>query len=402
MKVSLGIITKEFNTLDPIEQFLGNASKYGHSIYSIVIVYSHNCDFKLIEKLRKRTKVFPVKINSFISGRCDLLNMGISVESINTLLNSPTLDTYGLVPYGIYRNYAVIEAMLTGSEVLVFIDTDVYPKVLTEHEGEVVEREIDFIGRHLEYLKREDVIITTSDYSGYYIIPPMKFDGMKELLIGLQKEAVYGYILESNKHKCLNLDNYYNRRVFDTDKILGGNVAIKLKGFRSLPPFFSTVYTVNGEAILTRGEDTLLGLRFKEIDKKCIDIDTKIFHDTYSNYPEVPDIRSTADIKDRFYYACLGWIGRNPFLNWIMGRDIEEVKGYQMENIKIGAKAVAKYLNDERFLILPKALEISYKQLNKVIKEYNRTLNSWNEFIEKFDRKEEVIGENINDKSFSA
>lgn len=383
MKISLGIITKHFNTLEPVDEFLNNASKYNHKIYSVIIVYSHSCDFRLVENLKEKVKIFLIKINNAPQIKQQLIKMGVSQESINILLDCPSLKKYGVVPYGLNRNYVVIQALLTGSEGLFFVDTDVYPKVLVKEGDEVKGKEIDFFGRHLEYLKKEEVIITTSDYSGYYIIPPLKFEGMKELFIGVQKEKAYEFLMESSKHKCLIVDNYKDRRVFETDKILGGNVAIKLNAFMELPPFFSIVYNINGENVLSRGEDTLLGVKLREVNKKCIDIDTKIFHNTFGNYPEVPDIRNHNPIKDRFYYSCLGWIGRNPFLNWLRGKDLGEIKNRQKENILIGSKAIASYLDDERFLALPEALEISYNNLESVIQEYDRTLKSWNEFMNK-------------------
>ncbi len=360
VKISIGVITKDFNSLEPINEFLENASKHNHEIYSIIIVYSHGCDFRLVKTLEKQVKVFLAKINDVPEIKEQLIKTGLSTENIEILLSCPTLKKYGKVPYGLNRNYALIKALLSGSEVLIFIDTDVYPRVLVKKDDEVKEEEIDFIGRHLEYLKKEEVIITTSDYSGYYIIPPMSFAGMKELFIGLQKEDAYELLRNSDQHNCLNLDNDKKRKIFETDKILGGNVAIKLSALKGLPPFFSTVYNVNGEYVLSRGEDTLLGIKLKKSDKKCIDIDTKIFHNTFGNYPEVPDIKKDKSIKDRFYYTCLGWIGRNPFLNWLKGEDVEKVKNRQKKNIIIGSKAVASYLKDERFLILPEALEISF------------------------------------------
>ncbi len=386
MKISIGVITKDFNSLEPIDEFLENASKYNHKIYSIIVVYSHGCDFRLVESLEKKVKVFLVKINDVPKIKEQLIMTTLSAENIEILLNCPTLKKYGKVPYGLNRNYALIKALLSGSEVLVFIDTDVYPRVLVKKDDEVKEKEIDFIGRHLEYLRKEEVIITTSDYSGYYIIPPMSFSGMKELFIGLQKEDAYEFLRNFDQHDCLNLDNDKRRKIFETDKILGGNVAIKLSALKELPPFFSTVYNVNGENVLSRGEDTLLGIKLKKSDKKCIDIDTKIFHNTFGNYPEVPDIKKDKSIKDRFYYTCLGWIGRNPFLNWLKGEDIEGVKNRQKKNIIIGSKAVASYLNDERFLILPKALEISYHNLERVIIEYKNTMRAWNDFIKKLEK----------------
>ena len=388
MKISIGLITKDFNSLEPIDEFLENASKHNHKIYSIIIVYSHVCDFQLIESLEKKVKVFLVKINDAPEIKEQLIKMGLSTENIEILLNCPTLKKHGLVPYGLNRNYALIKALLSGSEALVFIDTDVYPRVLVKENDEVREKEIDFIGRHLEYLRKEEVIITTSDYSGYYIIPPMNFTGMKELLIGIQKEGVYEFLRNFGDHNCLNLDHDKKRKVFETKKILGGNVAIKLSALKELPPFFSTVYNVNGENVLSRGEDTLLGIKLKKSEKKCIDIDTKIFHNTFGNYPEVPDIKKDKSIKDRFYYTCLGWIGRNPFLNWLKGKNVEEVKNKQKKNIIIGSKAVASYLKDERFLILPEALEISYHNLERVISEYKNTMRAWNGFIKKLDKWE--------------
>ncbi|MCJ7814103.1 MAG: hypothetical protein MUP34_01640, partial [Candidatus Atribacteria bacterium] len=343
MKVSIGIITKDFNSLEPIDEFLENALKYNHKIYSIIIVYSHGCDFQLVESLGKKAKVFLVKINDAPEIKEQLIKMGLSAENIEILLDCPTLKKHGLVPYGLNRNYALIKALLSSSEALVFVDTDVYPRVLIKENDEVRIKEIDFIGRHLEYLKKEEVLITTSDYSGYYIIPPMDFTGMRELFIGLQKEAAYEFFKNFDEYHCLNLDHDKKRKVFATNKILGGNVAIKLSALKELPPFFSTVYNVNGENVLSRGEDTLMGIKLKKSDKKCIDIDTKIFHNTFGNYPKVPEIKKDKSIKDRFYYTCLGWIGRNPFLNWLKGKDIEEIKNRQKKNIIIGSKAVASH-----------------------------------------------------------
>ena len=388
MKISIAVITKDFISLEPVDEFLENATKYNHKIYSIIIVYSHDCDFRLVESLGKKVKVFLVKINDAPEIKEQLIKMGLSTENIEILINCSALKKHGLVPYGLNRNYALIKALLSGSEALVFIDTDVYPRVLIKENNEVKEKEIDFIGRHLEYLGEEEVIITTSDYSGYYIIPPMRFTGMKELFIGLQKEGAYEFLKNFDEHDCLNLDNDKNRKVFETNKILGGNVAIKLSALKELPPFFSTVYNVDSENVLSRGEDTILGIKLKKSDKKCIDIDTKIFHNTFGNYPEIPDIKRDDSVRDRFYYTCLGWIGRNPFLNWLKREDVEEVKNRQRKNIIIGSKAVASYLNDERFLILPEALETSYRNLGRVINEYKNTMMAWNDFIEKLEKWE--------------
>ena len=145
VKTSIGVITKDFNSLKPIDEFLENASKHHHKIYSIIIVYSHGCDFQLVESLRKKVKVFLIKINDTPEMKEPLIKMGLSTENIEILLNCRSLEKHGLVPYGMNRNYALIKALLSGSEAIVFIDTDVYPKVLVKENDEVREKEIDFI-----------------------------------------------------------------------------------------------------------------------------------------------------------------------------------------------------------------------------------------------------------------
>ena len=388
MKISIATITKDFDSLEPINDFLENALKYNHKIYSIIIVYSHNCNFRLVESLREKINVFLLKVNDSPEIIKPLNKIGVSKENIDILLYCNTLKEQNLVPYGMNRNYALIQALLDGTEALFFIDTDVYPKVLVKENDKVREKEIDFIGRHLEYLEKEKVIITTSDYSGYSIIPPMYFKGMKELFLSLQKEDAYVFVKNSEKHSCLNLDNDNKGNVFKTNKILGGNVAIKLSDYKEINPFFSTVYNVNGENFLTRGEDTLMGIKFRNSQKKCIDIDTKIFHNTFGNYPKVPDIKKDKSIRDRFFYTCMGWIGRNPFLNWLKGIDVKEVKKWQKEKSLIGSRAITSYLGDKRFLILPEALEKSYNGLGRVINEYEDTMKAWDDLIEKLEKQE--------------
>ncbi|GAJ20428.1 unnamed protein product, partial [marine sediment metagenome] len=111
MRVSIGVITKDFNSLEPIDEFLENASKHNHKIYSIIIVYSHGCDFRLVESLEKKVKVFLVKINDVPEIKRQLTKTGLSTENIEILLSCPTLKKYGKVPYGLNRNYALIKAL---------------------------------------------------------------------------------------------------------------------------------------------------------------------------------------------------------------------------------------------------------------------------------------------------
>ncbi|MGB3366945.1 MAG: hypothetical protein WBA54_05630 [Acidaminobacteraceae bacterium] len=387
MNISFGIITKDLLDTISIDKFLDNSKEYGHDVYSVIVTYSRHIDYEVVERLRKKVNLEIIKINDH-DIMCDqLADMRMSNKSIKNLINCSRVEENGIVPYGTNRNSVIMKGILTGVDVLVFVDTDVFPSLLVEDGGIVKSIKVDFLGRHLEYLKKDDVYITTSDYSGYYIIPPMNFDGMEELFRGIQKNTSYDFIKDSSIHNCFVGDNYHNRKVFETNKILGGNVAIKLKIFRKIIPFFSSSYMVNGERFLTRGEDTLMGIEINRLKThKCIDIDTKIFHNTYSNYPQIPDILNDKNIQDRFFYACMGWIGRNPFLNWINGEDVSLKRIKQANALKIGSKEIARYLNDDRFLILEEAIEISYDRLDIVIKEYRDLTISWKEFIVKHDK----------------
>lgn len=138
---------------------------------------------------------------------------------------------------------------------------------------------------------------------------------------------------------------------------------------------------MDGRYVLSRGEDTLLGLSFEEGGHRCVDIDTKIFHDTFGNFPKMPNIREEASIKDRFYFACLGWIGRNHFLNYILGRDVKAYYEYQREKLVESSKKLSSYLMDSRFEVLPLANDITYERLPKVIEEYEKTLLGFQKFI---------------------
>ncbi len=82
----------------------------------------------------------------------------------------------------------------------------------------------------------------------------------------------------------------------------------------------------------------------------------------------------------------MGWIGRNPFLNYLHDEDIKSVYEYEHRNLVKGSKLIAEYLDDDRFLILPKAHDISYSYLDTVIKEFHEFKNSWFEFIDLFER----------------
>ena len=131
-----------------------------------------------------------------------------------------------------------------------------------------------------------------------------------------------------------------------------------------------------------RGEDTLLGQAVSASKGLVMDVDLRIFHNTYDGFPDVPDIRRKS-IRDRFYGACLGWIGRNPFLSWYLDQmghlktDLRSETTLQRIGLEIGGEKTAAYLQDSRFMRLPAAFEASFAGLPDAIDRYERLIQGW-------------------------
>lgn len=394
MRLALGMITKDLLTTEPIDQFIENAKKFNHPIDSVIVAYSDVVDQEVVEVLEKDVKVHLVNICQDKILEKQLNELG--VENTVPLIGDATC-AHQRTAYGLCRNHVIIKAILEKLDILVFIDTDVYPEVIVHKKDlredsrlsiresgikDIYIQEVDFLGTHLNYLNDPQISVTTSDYSGYYIIPPMQFQGMQDLFYGLKKEGAYNYITNSFSHHCLSLDHGRRSKGYRTDKVLGGNVAIKLDLFEQIVPFYSSTYNVHGGHYLTRGEDTVLAIQME--DCHCCtfyDVDMKIFHNTYSHFPTVPDILTEAHIKDRFFYASMGWIGRNPFLNELKGLNIQKTFRREQDHLVVGAKAIAKYLQDDRFLMLPHAHVEAYKNLKVMHKEFNQLKEAWSDFI---------------------
>jgi len=109
-----------------------------------------------------------------------------------------------------------------------------------------------------------------------------------------------------------------------------------------------------------------------------------IFHNCFGDFPAKPDINIEKNIN-RFYYACMGWLIRNPFYNWVQsefyskGIDSDEIKERYLA-IEKGGKSASEYFNDKRFLKLPKTFKMAYENLDKTINKFHRLIDSWDKF----------------------
>ena len=383
LKTALGMITRNLTSDDALMCFIENAEKFGHKLDSVIVAYTHTLDPQVADSLNKKVPFCSIDIKDPRFCAEQLKRIGVSGKAARTLLDCPVDPRQGLMPYGFKRTLLTAEAILRGMDILFFVDSDVIPSVLKAAPDGPALEEADFFGAHLEHLNAGSQV-TTGEYSGYNILPPALFDGMDDLLFGLQKEGVLDYWKDSGSHRCLALQPA-EREPKPCSKILGGNCAFKLSAFAGLPPFFSSYYTHNGELFLNRGEDTVLGLGIEKSGTVCTDIGLNPMHDTYKNYPAVPDLRGSSADQERFYYACTGWVGRNPLYNYVRGEDMKLARDHRRERLESGLRALADFTSNKKFLSVLENFDVSWDNLGRYINEYESVLASWEEFIKRSD-----------------
>lgn len=379
MKIAIGMVTRDFLSAEPLTSFLDNAEKYGHPIDRVIVAYTHQLDPAAAKEIQSRTNLSLIRLQEFGRAYLILKEIGVQHAFIQTLLLCPLIDTHGLVPYGFNRNQILMEAIFTHVDVLLFVDSDVLPFTLRRMpDGSVQPCEVDFVGEHLRGMAM-GADITSSDYSGYNILPPAQFDGMTELLWGLHKEAAADLWQNSMETGGLLLQKDEPEEPIPTTKVLGGNLGIRMDALPNLPSFFSPYYFFDRTPLLARGEDTFLGLAADQYHVKCVDIQTPIFHNTYGSYPVIPDLLKDGAVRDRLYYACTGWIGRNVFYRWKTGHAISEFTQRNLQ-LSVGAKALYHYTKDRRFLRLPEVQRAAESWLPDMIRQYQRSREAWTEF----------------------
>jgi hypothetical protein len=386
-RIALGAITNYLNSIHPFMNFIANARAHGYELDRLIICYSHGYKTKSLERLQQTVDVDLIQLNYDPELRKELKTAGLNKKEIDFFLRTPEFDYHKLIPYGKRRNLVLLKALIAEPKLdyLFFIDTDVKPRLLLSAEGNT--RVINFFGRHLFHLEKENVVITTSDYSGYYIIPPLKFKGVKKLLTGLQKSSAYPRV--KNLKNNLSLADPEQKNIRKTNKILGGNHALNLNYIKKISPYYSTSYIFRKELYLGRGEDTLLGIEVPDKKHQIIDIDTHIFHNLYGNFPKKPDIKDH-NVQERLFYACTGWLGRNPFLNWYLKEknliSREKFKNrykIQKEALEIGAPLLAEYAQNKNFILLPEIFSAAWLQLDQMVAGYENLSEHWNSVTDK-------------------
>lgn len=381
MKIALGMIVKRLSSEVEIISFIENAEKYGHKLDSVILAHALKNDPAVEKSIREKVTLYTVDINNPDYSSKQMTRLGIPESTKNTLLNCPAVSKCGLVPYGFNRTAVVIEAILREIDILFFTDSDIIPSILRRTPCGSSLEEVDFYGSHLKHLNSGSDA-TTGEYSGYNILPPAIFDHMEDLLIGVQKESMLGYWQASLEHRCLV---YQPDEIIvkPSNKVLGGNMAIRLPSYAKLPPFFSSSYVHNDEMFLCRGEDTVLGIELEKSSLNCTDVGIYPLHDTYKNYPEEPNLQSDPDAQERFYYAMTGWVGRNPFFNHILGNDLSQTRERQREHLAKGLEGLAKYTSNPKFETVLGNFDESWNNVSRYVDEFQRTEEAWQIFTSK-------------------
>jgi len=379
MKTALGMITKSLDSDLELMRFIENAEKHGHKLDCVIVAYTLQIDPRVESRLQKKIPFFAIDIKNPHYCLDQFNHRGLSATAVQMLLECPVDTRRGAIPYGFNRTVVLIEAILRGVDTLFFVDSDVFPTVLKKTPDGLVIEDVDFFGAHLEYLNSGSQV-TTGEYSGYNILPPASFDGMEDLLAGLQKSDMLEYWQSSETHRCLAVQTPEPVPV-PCKKILGGNTGLNLSAFSILPPFFSSFYILGDEMFLCRGEDTVLGLGISRSGTVCTDIGLNPMHDTYKDYPAEPNLRGDPAAQERFYYACTGWVGRNPFFNHILGNDLQATREFQRERLERGLRALAGYTTNPRYYGVLRNFDTSWNELGRYISEYERTLEAWHEFV---------------------
>ena len=382
-RIALAQIARSLDDPAPALQFLSNARDHGHRVERLIVAHSHGVDEQAVRSLRRQTRLDLVSAQGDPGLSRRLSEAGLKDRDVNQLLKVPSWRSWKVAPYGAYRNAAMFTAMLAGIDYLIFFDSDVRPRELIALDDEgPLWNEIDFIGEHLAALSLPGIVATSSEYSGYYIVPPMNFDGLDQLLIGLGKATDPHSFARLTDHGSLATSHPGRVRTGPTNKLLGGNLGLSLGNPELLLPFYSSGFEFWGMYVLGRGEDTFLSQGLVDLGSEMIDIKLSVFHDTYANFPSKPKVQSK-EVRDRFYNAGLGWIGRNPLIAWrrnelgTLESSLEEEMERQRGGLRLGGRNAARYLSDDRFETLVDAFDSSVDALPQAIATYRSLMSGW-------------------------
>ena len=251
----------------------------------------------------------------------------------------------------------------------------------------------DILSTHLRFIKDADV--THGHHCGYISpVPSIEFNDIlaeedfrkfieaisNEILnwYGLKNIMKNGGVTYADANILAADDAVEVKEVNHAKFISGGNLCINLEDPLRVFPFYNPPGA--------RGEDTFLSVCFSE--RTVLRVPCYAFHDGFSTYNclldgvlprELKFIKAdNAQIIDRFYKACIGWIRYKPLLLYITQQESYNQKIEDMrEKLKEALPKINAYFPGPDFNNVLIELEEYNKNVEKHFESFKETQLVW-------------------------
>lgn len=297
--------------------------------------------------------------------------------------------------YAVRRNIILYYALKNKMDYIIFMDDDEYPMAVTRTDNSALWSGQHVIESHVDALRFAD--ITNGYHCGYISpIPNIEFDN-------ILSEEVFKTFIEALSNDVLNWDSmkaimqnggvtYADKKVLIEKKIslveeingakfiTGGNLGINLRDLSKIYPFYNPPGA--------RGEDTFLSTCLSNSTVKLIPSYT--FHDGFSIYNNLLkgvlptslrniDPLESAEVVNRFYKACLGWVRYKPLYMYITHKEeYPEIIKNMRKALEETLPQICAYFNMMDFNNILIELDKFDAQVEKHYIEFEKSKEVWN------------------------
>lgn len=297
--------------------------------------------------------------------------------------------------YASQRNMILYSAIKDKMDCLLFLDDDEYPMAATKTGDTVIWGGQHVLKTHLQNIRNAD--ITYGYHCGYISpIPYLKFnDDLTEDRFRLFIQAISNDIVNWDTiRQVMNHGGvtYADTGVLTQHRVLevpeinhakfisGSNLCINLTDARRVFPFYNPPGA--------RGEDTFLSTCLRE--RRVLRVPCYAFHDGFSAYNHLlsgvlpttlkfikPD---SAQIVQRFYHACIGWVRYKPLLMYITDREnYRDGISVMTEQLNQTLPAICRYFGTRAFLNILRELKKYDRAVETHFTAFEETKKIWAE-----------------------
>ena len=302
--------------------------------------------------------------------------------------------------YASKRNAIVYNAIKANVDYLIFLDDDEYPLAVTNTANSAIWGGQHVLPIHLKYIRTAD--ITHSHHCGYISpIPYVEFNSiMQEKDFRAFIEAISNDIINwENVMKVMGnggvtyadtniLTRYHAVEISEVEHtkfISGANLCLNLTDPLRVLPFYNPPGA--------RGEDTFLSTCLGE--RTVLSVPCYTFHDGFSTYSRLLEgvlpskLKTTnvdnAQVVERFYNACIGWIRYKPLLLYITQPDRYEKTIREMrEKLEAVLPKVCRYFREPKFAEILPELDKYYNRIEEDAHAFLETQAVWSKIMEHF------------------